>query len=196
MVNIKAAEEEIISGLEDRSNVPVKFFYRSVLDEEETAKQGRPVYKNVEMLEKWKDKNNIHHKKATEQDKLRYPKQYEAFKNNEEQKLDGTPVDYLPAISPAQLDNLKACRVYTIEQLSEIGYSVLSAIGHGATELQTRAKEFLQQSSLKDAELKALSAKIAELENKLKEKENEPSNNSTKRNGRNANSGKPDISNK
>jgi len=187
-MSIKEAEKIVIDGLEDRSNIPVRFFYRSIKNEE-TGK-----FENVEYLEKLIDRLNVRHLRAKDEHRKMYFKQYQAFKANEEQKEDGTPIDYLPAITPAQKDNLEQCHVYTIERLAECGHSVLDSIGYGGAELQKRAQEYLQQSSTGNEELKALKAEIEQLKQELKEKGNEPSNSSPKRSGRNSSNTKASSS--
>jgi hypothetical protein len=197
MVNFKKAEEEVLSGLEDRSTIHAIFEYlpKCVNQRDVDKHDALPKFESQVYIRKFIDRLNERSNRATDKDKRAYPKQYEAFLNSEKQKQSGAPLVQLPCIDPAQIKNLETCNVYTIEQLSEIGYSVLSSIGHGGQTLQTKAKEYLQQSDSKDEELEALKAEIAELK-QPKVKKDEPTHNSTKRNGRNANTGKSDSGNK
>lgn len=166
--------------------VPIEFVTRSVQDVRETEKQGRPVFKEVVNIRHYISRLSVFEAEAKDEDFAKYAKQYEAFKANKKQKDDGIPIGLLPAITKTEIDNLEACRVYTIERLAQAPEIVLGQIGQGARGLQQRAQAYLQQSSTAEIELKAQQEKIAELEKKLAEVTNESSNNSSKRGGRSA----------
>lgn len=194
-MNLDKAAEEVLSGLEDRSNIPAVFDKRPrVINQDDVRNGATPIYEDTIYITKYIDRLNTRVSPAKEKDFAQYPNEYRAFLNKQEQKPVGTPIDNLAGLTPAQKENLKARKVETLERLAECSQTVLSEIGYGALDLQTRAKEYLQQSkSGNDEELKAtqeknkeLEAKIESLEQMIKEIKNEPSNNSAKRSKRNA----------
>lgn len=187
MSKFAAIEQEVINNIinPEGFRVPIEFFTKSVQDSLQSKEQGRPVYVEKTFIKHYISKLSVHVAEATEEDFQKYAKQYEAFKNNKKQREDGIPVGMLPAITQAEIDNLEACKVYTIERLASAPEGILHYIGQGARGLQQRANAYLQQSSSAQVELKAQAQRIAELEAKLKEKENEPSNDGAERSGRN-----------
>lgn len=200
MSKFAALEQEIVSNIinPEGFKVPIEFVTRSVQDTRASTEQNRPVYIEKTFIKHYISKLSTHLAEATEEDYLRYPRQYAAFKANKKQREEGIAIGMLPAITQTEIDNLEACRIYTIERLAAAPENVLHQIGAGARALQQKAIAYLQQSSSAQVELKAQAQKIEELEAKLREMEskNEPSNNSTKRSGRGATVRASDDSNR
>jgi hypothetical protein len=53
-------------------------------------------------------------------DPERFPKQWAAFQNQQEQVQDGTPLEQWPPLNKAQVMELKGCRIFTLEQLAAL----------------------------------------------------------------------------
>ena len=103
--------------------------------------------------------------------------------NREESKLNGTPLDLLPAITPAQVANLKGYKVETVEQLAGLHEKAIKNVFEGR-ELVKRAEKFLkgeEYSNELEKTIKVLEERIKLLEGG----ENEPTNDNPKRNKRN-----------
>lgn len=179
-------EKPIIEALTnpEGAKVPIEFVTRSIQNKSETIKQGRPVFEEKVHIRHYISRLNIFEREVKEEDFHKYAAQYEAFKNNKKQKEAGIPVGLLPAITKTEVDNLEACRVYTIERLASAPEIILSQIGGGARGLQQKAQAYLQQSSSAEVELKTQRERIAELEKQLAEVKNESSNDSPKRSKR------------
>jgi hypothetical protein len=99
------------------SNLTVRFTMEAEQQMEESEKQGRPIFKEVEYVTIWVDKDNVNHRPVRYYDKILWPDQYKAFKNNQEQPQAGTFLDSLPYLSKAQVAELNAHGVKTAEQL-------------------------------------------------------------------------------
>lgn len=109
----------------------------------------------------------------------RYQANYERWKKGEEMPLDGTPIKGWPVISPAQMTNLIAINILTVEDLAAANEEGLRRIGMGARDLQTKAKAWLSQAkdkgplTMQVAELKseneALKARAETAEARVKE---------------------------
>ncbi len=200
MSKFAALEQEIVSNIinPEGFRVPIEFVTRSVQDTQASKEQNRPVYVEKTFIKHYISKLSTHLAEATEEDYARYSRQYEAFKANKKQREEGIAIGMLPAITQTEIDNLEACRIYTIERLASAPENVLHQIGAGARALQQKAIAYLQQSSSAQVELKAQAQIIQELQAKLREMEskNEPSNNSTKRSGRSATVRAADDSNR
>jgi len=73
----------------------------------------------------------------------RFPKQYEAFKNNQEQLPEGVPISEINFVSPAQYEMCKRAKVFTVEQLAKANAPDLAKIGQGANKIKSQAKAWL-----------------------------------------------------
>lgn len=177
-MSINQAVNDIIKSLENpEGHEPLIMFYeRARYLETESKEQGRPIYENAIYIRKHISKNSVYDGIAREDDFKKYPKQYEHFMQQKQQKAEGMPVGYLPGITPAEAQRCEVCRIYTVEQLAEANESVLLDIGN--TALAKLAKQYLTGESAKDQE-------IEELKKQLEELKNVTTNDSPKRSGRN-----------
>lgn len=131
-----------------------EFYVEAVLDQAQTEIQGRPIYKNVDMIKMMFANNSttvrIRPVQLTRQgnvpaDPDRFPKQWNAFKNSQEQVQDGTPIEQWPPISKAMAMELKAMKVHTVEQLASISDVNLTFMG--ARQLRDNAKAWLDEAA-------------------------------------------------
>lgn len=155
--------------MSDKNIFPM-FFTKTVEDKAKTREAGRPMYKDVEYVEIRiaGDKNNLPVYKVGNQHRQRWPDQYEAFKRNQEQPVEGTRIEEWPTISRARAMELKALRIFTVEALAEIPDTVIHRIGMGARELVAQAKAYLEAAE-GTADVTAMAAEIERLkeENEL-----------------------------
>jgi hypothetical protein len=102
-------------------NLLVKFYFDAVKDDVETAKEGRPIFKEVEMIDIRipGSKDNIVVRPVRPRDLERFPRHYAAFKQRTEggEKLIGTPLEQWPLLTKAQVEELKFFNIRTVEQL-------------------------------------------------------------------------------
>lgn len=77
----------------------------------------------------------------------RYVMQYEHWKRGEELPLNGTAIKGWSVISPAQMKNLIAINILTVEDLAGVNEEGLRRIGMGASELRDKAKSWLAQTA-------------------------------------------------
>lgn len=138
----------------------VQFYIESIHDEEASERENRPIYVDREFVKIIipGDKNTQVCRpidlKGTAQmppDNVRWPAQYQAFKNQQEQVFEGTPLEQWPPLSKSQVLMFKAANVHTVEQLVSVSDNNLVNLGMGARELQNKAKAFLE--SAKDGAL-------------------------------------------
>lgn len=127
----------------------VFFHLNPTHDEEESQKQGRPIYYDREFVEIRiaGDRNTVISEPVNEDHKHRFPAQYAAFKNQSVQVHSGTPLEVWPPLSKSQVLMFKACNVHTVEQLAEVSDSNLHNLGMGARELRDKAKVFLSSAT-------------------------------------------------
>lgn len=68
---------------------------------------------------------------------------YEAWKRGEEIPEDGFPLKNWPLLSPAQLTNLLAINVRTVEELAQANEETVTRLGMGGRALSQKAREWL-----------------------------------------------------
>lgn len=160
-----------------------KFYMRAVQDGPATAREGRPIFKDVEWVDIYLagDKTTVPSFKVTDEHRRRWPDHYKAFRDGQAAPIVGTPVDQWPALSVSQVEELKALRIYTVEQLAGLSDQGLQALGMGARALQAKAKAFLdaakgnaatekyaQENEQMKAEMVRLQALVGDLAAELK----------------------------
>lgn len=155
----------------DDNGVVVEFFNHPVLQTFLSETEGRLIYKDVAYIsidfpgDKTKRVCRAVKMEGTSivpSDPQRFPKQWEAFKNQDEQVMEGTPVTEWPPLSKSQALELKAMKIYTVELLASLPDSALTFLG--ARQLRDKAKNWLEAaktgsiSSQVMAELETLKA--------------------------------------
>jgi len=160
----------------------VEFYLEAIEDQDETRAQGRPIYKDMEMISIriMGDKNthvvrpiDLKGTPTTPPDNVRWPVQYAAFKNQSVQPQVGTPITEWPVVSKSMAMNLKSLNIHTVENLAEVSDGNLQNIGMGARDLRDKAIAFIEQA--KDGsgivklqeENKDLRTKIEALQNQI-----------------------------
>ncbi len=76
-----------------------------------------------------------------------YVKMYEAWKNDEELPLNGSPIKGWGVISPAQQETLIRMHILTVEDLAASNDEALHRIGMGAVTLRDKARAWIAQLS-------------------------------------------------
>lgn len=155
----------------------VEFYMRAVKHNAESERQGRPIFVEKEYVKILApgDRNSEVDRPAKEEDKLRFPQQYANFKNKNETPVVGTPLEQWPRLSVAQVAELKAMKVFTVEMIANASDSQIQKLGMGALELRREAQAYL--AAAKDsavpqhlaAELERANADNARLQQQLSE---------------------------
>lgn len=155
----------------------------------QSAKAGRPIYKDVEMVEvriagerqyaptfpahaMWQRVNGEEITYAK-----RWPKEYAAFREQNKQVAEGTPLSEAPFLTEARRAELRHNKVYTIEALASIDGKNLSNLGPDGRKMKDQATDYLERAlgGSREAEMKSqiaeLQAQIAAMKAKPVEKE-------------------------
>ena len=147
-------------------NLYVKFFTHPLQNKEKTLEEGRPIYEDKEFVSIMVpgDKHNIVTRESRKSDIQRFPKQYQNYKNDNEELIDGTPLEKWPLITPGQVLEMKYFNVRTVEQLAGLNDSTAQKF-MGINLLRQRAKEYLVAA--KDA------APVTQLQGELAKRDEE-----------------------
>lgn len=166
----------------DDSRLYVEFTLEAIKQEAKSEEEGRPIFKDVPYIRIHfpgdKTKQIFRPVKMEDDnmgpaDPMRFPKQWDAFKNQQAQVQTGTPIEEWAPITRSQAMELKAMHIHTVEQLAGISDANLTWLG--ARELRDKADVWLKQAeSGKEAvhlqtELEKRDAQIEDLQRQIKE---------------------------
>lgn len=157
----------------------VKFFIKAKPDQEATAREGRPIFKDVTYIDIKipGDRTAGACRPARAADINRFPRHYRAFEErvNNEDIVEGTPLSEWPKMTRTLVEELAFFNVKTVEQLCEMSDTNAAQFMGGMTRKQ-EAKIWLDNvneqkskdelaASLKerDDEIDTLKAQVAEL---------------------------------
>lgn len=124
----------------------VRFFHDSVDDAQASLAAGRPIFKDVEMLEIRFPGNNLTVvcRKVSAQDKIEYAQEYQAFKADGTELIVGTPLSAWTALSRNQVKEFNAMNVMSVENLAAIDDHGMQRMGMGGRLWRDRAVAFLE----------------------------------------------------
>lgn len=149
----------------------VEFFTKAVPHPGESEKAGRPIFVNQDFVKVLipGERDQIV-RRVKDEDKRRWAPQWQRYQSNQEQTPEGTPLDVLFPGNPAQVDNLRALKFYTVEQLADASDSALQSIGFGGRDMQAKARRFLEVAN-KSAQAHAVEKQLAERDDRIRQLE-------------------------
>lgn len=106
--------------------------------------------------------------------KMHLPIVYEAWKNNLEAPLSGTPLKEWPIISPAQLHQALSCGIRTVEDFASLSEQGLREFGMGGQVLKQKAQNWLNSAASHGKvteQMTAMQAQIQALTDQLRQAE-------------------------
>lgn len=145
----------------------VMFFYHPVESPEDTAREGRPIFHDREFIQIMVpgNKDLIVVREVRDTDKQRFPKQYAAWKNRQNQDAAvGTPLAAWPAVTRSQVAELEYFGCKTVEQLAAMPDNQAQKF-MGIQILRKKAQDFLAYS--KDV------APLSQMQKELTQRDNE-----------------------
>ena len=171
----------------------ISFYDREVQNQFKSEQEGRPIFEMKCYIRKVPpgDKLVEIDRKASKQDFLRFPQEYEMYMKRQTTPVNGTPLEAWAQITRAQVAEYKALNIFTVEQLAELpdGYGhkimgfqgwkqkaqsfLMAAKGQGEfdklqTELRKRDEEIARMRANENATaelMKSLQERLSALEN-------------------------------
>ncbi len=133
-------------GKQDETCFP-RFFIEAVENPIASQQAGRPIWNDVEMVEVNFPGNNLTKwvGRVTDEHRERWPEHYRRFKAQEEQRPDGMPIEEWPMVTRAQVRELKALEMHTVEQIAAMSEIAIQRIGMGARDLKQKAQAYLAE---------------------------------------------------
>ncbi len=144
----------------------VRFYLQEELNEARTRESGMNKYDDVEFVEilipGCRD-NCV--RKASDQDKARFKRQYDHFLISKGEGSQGTPLNQFPFISPSERKELEYFNIYTGEGLVNLADGYIDRIPIDVRPLISKVKAFMEVA--KDS---AASVRYASENENLKQK--------------------------
>lgn len=145
----------------------IPFFHlRAIKDQRASDEAGREIFKEVPYVEIIIPGNNLEKpcRKVTDEDKARWPIQWEAFEKGLEIPEVGTPIGLCGLISKGLAAELKALNVRTVEAFINAPEDMFRKLPADFVMLRDKCREWMSH----DKALASAKERIAELEEKLK----------------------------
>jgi hypothetical protein len=169
----------------------LRFYIEPVEQTALSAQEGRPVYKDVDMVGITNPGSRDEHvvnaeKKAKTDEYIAWA--YKKWKATQEQVVDGTPVETVPFLGKAVVLELKAINIHTLEQLALAPEPALQRM-MGLRDLKKKAEAYMaaakdsavvtkmqHELSQRDHEIAALKASMAQMSARFDEMQKEQAN--------------------
>lgn len=137
------------SGQQERDPTIPRFYTDEVKDEDASAKAGRPIYRSVERVELMVPGNTLNKPvlNVTEELRERFRQHYDRWKQGQEMATDGTPLEMWPILTAAQVRELKALNIFSIEDCAGLNDQAIQRIGMGGRALKQRAQAYLDDAA-------------------------------------------------
>lgn len=162
----------------------VHFHLYPDLDQAATTMEGRPIYKDeVYITIMVPGERDVVNRRAWEKDYERFPRQYAAFKNKQDQDVvSGTPLKMVPWLTLGQVKELEYFNCMTIEQLAAMPDSTAQKFLQ-MNKLKQQAKDYIEAAkgaaplvamreeiAKRDNDIETLQRQVAELSKALTDK--------------------------
>lgn len=163
------------------ANLYIRFYDDAIKNEFRSGEEGHDVYDQFAFIEVMNpgSKNKVIEKVAVLGDKdqwnefrsesgspswiNRFPKQWEQFKKQQVQVLNGIPVNECPFFSKAYALNLKSQNILTLEQIRDLPDTAVEVLGLGGRATRDKVIAFLNRA-VDASEITKLFSKIEKLE--------------------------------
>lgn len=140
----------------DDSGVMAMFDDEFVKNEYKSEREGRAVYDHYYCIElQWPGDNTKTFKYRFLVDGAdkgnhwteRFPKQWEAFRNSKQQTPDGTPIEMWPPLDKKRVYELKANKIFTVEQIAALTDMTGPNLGLDWRKMRDQAVAFINPSA-------------------------------------------------
>jgi ribosomal protein L29 len=169
-----------VGATDPDARLHVIFFKKPIQNAFKTEKEGRPIFEDAVMVKIMVpgDTLSIIETPVRDEHKRRFPKHWAYFESTQgaDNLQQGTPLSQWPILQPSQVEELKALKFYTVENIANAGDDHLSRIGMagGMGHFALREKAIRYLTVAKDVatvdhakqELEAFKAQAAEKEAK------------------------------
>ena len=155
------------TGAQDPDSVMIARFYKKAIHQTfKSEKEGRPIYEDVIFVEYYPAGSTLLKMDvpAHESHKQRFHKQWAYFQQTQsgEANITGTPLSQWAILSPADVENLRGLKFYTVEHLAGATDIMLQQLGMGIAGMSPHVIRARAQAYLGSAQDAALPQKQAQ----------------------------------
>jgi len=146
-ISVGQASYRSSSWEESKSKTIILFEERPVPDAVATKRDNAPRFKMRTYITKLTPGDRLLkvERYANDQDKIEFPAEWAAFQKKQEVPLQGTPIDAWPPLNRAQVMEMKAVNIFTVEQLADLSDAHVQKF-MGGQMFRTKARDFIKAS--------------------------------------------------
>lgn len=140
-------EQQAANQQRQRVNLNLRFHIEAIENKAKSLEAGRPIYDQIEMvgINVPGSKDEVV-KKVNDEIKGKYGPQYAHWKRTQEQPVDGTPLSMVPWLNLAQVKEMQAINIHTLEQLASLSDTAVQKIGMGGVDLRKKALAYMSSA--------------------------------------------------
>jgi hypothetical protein len=128
----------------DDGKLVVAFYKQAVKNNFKSTQEGRPIYEDKDFIKIIiPGSRDVTEARVTEQYKDRFPRQWAAYQNKQQVKIEGTPLSELTWMGRSMVAEFNACNVQTVEQLVGMA-DVEGSKFMGWNQIKQRCERYLQ----------------------------------------------------
>jgi len=145
----------------------VRFKLEAIPDEAQSRIAGRPIYKDVEMIEIRFPGQAAMVFQAEDKHRRYYPEEYKAFKAGQEAPVKGLPLEQWAMPTKAIIENLKTLGFRTVEQLADAKDDVIHKMRSMAIWVK-HAQDYMESCKADSTTVIGLKAELEHFKNACK----------------------------
>jgi hypothetical protein len=154
------------------AGVHARFYTVAVHNEDKSATEGRPIYDEKDWIEiiASGNANNIIRRKASDEDKQRFHRQYTIFERDRSltgEQLTGTPLAEVSWVTKSQVAEMAYMRIHTLEQLAVVDDNTCSRFA-GLYDMKRKAKAAMEAAQ-KSAPMTEMALQMEQMKVQLEE---------------------------
>lgn len=156
----------------------VGFYKKSIPNAAKSREMGVPFHESKDFvkIQHPGETLNIVDRPVMDDDKRRWPRQWDNYQRGVNQVPDGIPLSLLFPAMPHIVTMMRGYNIHTVEQLSNLSSEAISTVGMGAQDWVNAAKRYMERAdkgvnhhqfekalSDKDTEIRALRRQVEEV---------------------------------
>lgn len=154
------------------AGVHARFYTVAIQNEEKSAAEGRPIYEEKDWVEiiASGNSNNLIRRKASEEDKQRFSRQYSIFQRDRSmtgEQLTGTPLAEVSWVTKSQVAEMAYMRIHTLEQLAHVDDNTCARFA-GLYDMKRKAKAAMDAAE-KSAPMTEMALQIEQMKLQMTE---------------------------
>lgn len=125
------------------------FYKRAVHSEVKSAQAGRPIYEDMDYvrIQQPGETTQVVDRPARDDDKRRWPAQWQAYASGKDQVAEGTPLGLLFPRHPSAIAMLQALGIMTVEHLANASATAIASIGMHGQDYVNYAQKYINGAS-------------------------------------------------